>query len=79
MQPIGHLYQLLRLTLTAVKPGRICPYYFTTGQYTFGLRCGHDGPQFQKPPSYAAIDAACWTDYPKQLADSMFAKLIKGA
>jgi glycosyltransferase involved in cell wall biosynthesis len=34
---------------------------------------------FKNPPSYAAIDAACWTDYPKQLADSMFAKLIKGA
>lgn len=33
---------------------------------------------FKTPPSYAAIDAECWTDYPKQLADRMFAKLIKG-
>jgi glycosyltransferase involved in cell wall biosynthesis len=34
---------------------------------------------FKTPPSYAAIDAACWTDYSKTLADNMFAKLIKGA
>jgi glycosyltransferase involved in cell wall biosynthesis len=33
---------------------------------------------FKNPPSYAAIDATCWTDYPKQLADSMFAKLVEG-
>lgn len=33
---------------------------------------------FKTPPSYAAIDAACWTDYSKKLADQMFAHLIKG-
>jgi glycosyltransferase involved in cell wall biosynthesis len=38
------LFQPLRLkSLTAVKPGAICPYYFSDGQYTFGLRCGDDG------------------------------------
>jgi hypothetical protein len=33
----------------------------------------------KEPPYFAATDAFMWGDFPKTLADNMFAKLIKGA
>ena len=32
----------------------------------------------KKPYSFAAVDGYCWSDYPKELADNMFGKLIGG-
>ena len=64
--------------------GQVEKYPYTIGQ----LRKDHRNVSFPKamtawsikePPYYAATDAFMWGDFPKTLADNMFAKLIKGA